>query len=87
MTKSDLINEVAARAELTKTAAKANVEAVLKSIVTALKMEEKIQIAGFGTFSVVNKPKRQGINPKTKEKITIPAKTSVKFKPVKSILD
>lgn len=81
MNKTDLVNEIAAKAGLNKVAAKAALDACLESIEQALANDDKVQLIGFGTFSVVEKPERTGINPKTKEKITIAARKSVKFKP------
>lgn len=81
MNKTDLINEIAAKAGLSKVAAKAALDACLESIEQALANDDKVQLIGFGTFSVVEKGERTGINPRTKEKITIAARKSVKFKP------
>lgn len=81
MNKTDLVNEIAAKAGINKNQAKAALDATLESIEQALANEDKVQLIGFGTFSVVDKPERQGINPATKEKITIPARKAVKFKP------
>lgn len=81
MTKTDLINEIAAKASLTKVQAKAALDATLESISQALANDDKIQLIGFGTFAVVEKPERTGRNPRTKETITIPARKVVKFKP------
>lgn len=80
MTKTDLVNEIAAKAGLTKVQAKAALDATLESISQALANDDKVQLIGFGTFSVVNKPAREGINPRTKEKIKIAARKAVKFK-------
>lgn len=80
MNKSDLINEVAAKAGLSKVDSKKAVDAVFESIEQALANEDKVQLIGFGTFAVVDKPGREGINPRTKEKIQIPARKVVKFK-------
>ncbi|MCH5214686.1 MAG: HU family DNA-binding protein [Muribaculaceae bacterium] len=80
MTKTDLINEIAAKAGLTKVAAKAALEATLESISQALANDDKVQLIGFGTFAVVEKPARTGHNPRTKEAIQIPARKVVKFK-------
>ena len=85
MNKTDLVNEIAERAGLNKVAAKAALEACLKSIEEALANNDKVQLVGFGTFSVVEKPERTGINPKTKEKITIAARRTVKFKPANEL--
>ena len=84
MNKTDLINEVAAKASLNKVDAKA-VDAVFESIAQALVNDDKVQLLGFGTFAMVEKPERQGINPKTKEKITIAAKKVCKFKPADNL--
>lgn len=80
MTKTDLVNEVAAKAGLTKLAAKAAVDACLESIEQALVNNDRVQLIGFGSFQVVEKEARVGINPRTKEKIQIPARKVVKFK-------
>lgn len=81
MNKTDLVNKIAAKAGLSKVDSKAALDAVLESIEQALANEDKVQLIGFGTFSVVEKPEREGINPRTKEKIQIPARKVVKFKP------
>lgn len=81
MNKKDLINEIAAKAGLSKTDAKAALDACLESIEQALANEDKVQLIGFGTFSVVEKAERKGMNPRTKEEIIIPARKTVKFKP------
>ncbi len=66
---------------MNKVAAKAALETTLESIEQALANDDKVQLIGFGTFSVVEKEARTGINPQTKEKIQIPARKVVKFKP------
>ena len=81
MNKTDLVNEIAAKAGINKQSAKAALDACLESIAQALVNEDKVQLLGFGTFQVVNKEARMGINPRTKEKIEIPARKVVKFKP------
>lgn len=81
MNKTDLVNEIAAKAGLSKPAAKAALDATLESIGQALANDDKVQLLGFGTFQVIEKEARMGINPRTKEKIEIPARKVVKFKP------
>lgn len=81
MNRTDLVNEIAAKAGVNKTTAKATLDATLESIAQALANEDKVTLIGFGTFSVVSKEARTGINPRTKEKIEIPARKVVKFKP------
>lgn len=85
MNKTDLVNEMAERAGLNKVSAKAALEACLEAIGSALAKDDKVQLVGFGTFSVTEKPERVGINPQTKEKITIAAKRTIKFKPANEL--
>ena len=66
--------------ETTRAAAEAAVNAVIDTITKNVK-KGPIQIIGFGTFSVVKRAARSGINPQTREKIKIKASKSVKFKP------
>lgn len=80
MNKTELINAVAEKAGLTKVDAKAALDATLGAISEALAKGEKVALLGFGTFSVAEKGARTGINPRTKEKIEIAARKSVKFK-------
>lgn len=80
MNKTDLINAIAAEAGLNKNEAKKALDATLKTISGALAKGEKINLVGFGSFSVVERSARTGINPATKESISIEAKKVVKFK-------
>ena len=80
MNKTDLVAAVAAQAGLTKVQAQKAVEATVDAIAGALKGGDKVQLFGFGTFSVVEKAAREGVNPATGAKIQIPAKKVAKFK-------
>ena len=80
MNKTDLVAAVAAQAGLTKAQAQKAVEATIDAIAGALKGGDKVQLVGFGTFSVVEKAAREGVNPATGAKIQIPAKKVAKFK-------
>lgn len=80
MNKTELIDKIAEKSELTKADAKKAFEATIDTLKEALIAGDKIQIIGFGTFSVNERPAREGINPSTKEKITIAAKKVAKFK-------
>jgi DNA-binding protein HU-beta len=75
-----LIDKIAAGAEITKAQAKAALEATTNALKEALIAGDKIQLVGFGTFSINERPAREGINPATKEKIQIAAKKVAKFK-------
>ncbi|MBD5209702.1 MAG: HU family DNA-binding protein [Bacteroidales bacterium] len=80
MNKAELINAIAEKANLTKVDAKSALDATISAIADALAANDKVAILGFGTFSVQEKEARTGINPRTKEKIEIPARKAVKFK-------
>ncbi len=81
MKKPELVEAVMNAAGLqTKKQAEGAVEAVFEAIVKSLSKGEEVAIAGFGTFRAMKRAARMGINPKTGEKIQIPAKTAPKFK-------
>ena len=79
MNKTDLVNAVAAKG-LSKADAKTAVDAALESIANALTAGDNVALIGFGTFSINERPAREGINPATKEKIQIAAKKVIQFK-------
>ena len=80
MNKTELVDRIAAGSDLSKAAAKKALDATTEAIKAALVAGDKVQLVGFGTFSVNERPARQGINPATKQKINIPAKKVDKFK-------
>lgn len=80
MNKTELIEKIAVGADLSKGDAKKALEATIEAIKNALVEGDKVQLIGFGTFSVNERPAREGINPATKEKIQIAAKKVAKFK-------
>ena len=80
MNKTELVNAIAAQANLTKVDAKAALDATLSAIAGALAEGDKLALIGFGTFAVSEKGARTGINPRTKETIKIAARKVVKFK-------
>lgn len=80
MTKQGLIDYVADKVNMSKAEAGRAVDAVLDGIVSGLKNEEEVVLTGFGKFSVKTRAAREGINPATKEKISIPEKKVPGFK-------
>lgn len=87
MNKGDLVEKIAEVSGLTKKDAEASVNAFIDTIQNALKKNEKVAIAGFGTFDVSNRKARTGRNPQTGEEIKIAASKSPKFKAGKSFKD
>ena len=81
MTKGDLVNKIAADADISKAAAEKTVKAFVDGVSSALKNGDKVSLVGFGTFDVSNRAARKGRNPQTGEEIKIKASTSVGFKP------
>jgi DNA-binding protein HU-beta len=87
MTKSDLIAAVATKIGSSKKDSEKAVTAVLDSITEALANGEAVQLVGFGTFEVRERAAKDGINPLTKEKMSIPAKKVPAFKAGKALKD
>lgn len=79
MNKSELIDAVAAKADLSKAAAGRAVDALVEEIVTAVSKGDPVALVGFGTFKAVARAAREGKNPQTGEKIKIKATTVPKF--------
>ena len=87
MNKSDLVNVVAAEAELTKKDVEAVVNAAVSAITKALADGDKVQLIGFGTFEVKIVGARDGRNPKTGETIKIAASKKAAFSASKALKD
>ena len=87
MNKNDLIAKVASDADLSKSDASNAVEALFNSISGALSSGDEVRIVGFGTFSVTQRAASEGRNPRTGEKIHIPASKNPKFKAGKQLKD
>ena len=87
MNKAELINAVAAAADVSKKDAEAVITAAVETITAALKEGEKVQLVGFGSFEVKKRAARTGRNPKTKEAIEIPASAVPVFKAGKALKD
>ena len=80
MNKTELVDNIAAGAGISKVDAKKALDATVAAIKDALIAGDKVSLIGFGTFAVNERPAREGINPSTKEKIQIAAKKVAKFK-------
>ena len=87
MNKTDLVNVIAAEAELSKKQAEAAVNATIDAIANALKSGDKVQLIGFGTFEVKATAEREGRNPKTGETIKIAATKKPAFSASKVLKD
>ena len=87
MNKTDLVAAVAAKAEISKKDAEAAVSAVFASITDALADGDKVSLVGFGTFEVKERAARTGLNPRTGEKLSIPASKAPAFKAGKALKD
>ncbi len=85
--KTDIVDAVMENAGLNRTDANAAVKAVLGFIQDSLEDGDSVQITGFGTFSVKERPERKCRNPQTGDEMTIPAKNVVRFKPGKLLSD
>jgi DNA-binding protein HU-beta len=80
MNKTELVNAIAAESGLSKVDSKKALDAFISSVSTTLKSGDKVALIGFGTFLVVQRNARTGVNPSTQKPLQIPAKKVVKFK-------
>ena len=87
MNKNDLVANVASSSGLSKADAAKAVDAVFDSITASLKTGTEVRLVGFGTFNVTKRRASEGRNPRTGEKINIPASNQPKFRPGKSLKD
>ena len=87
MNKNDLVAHVADAAGLSKIDATKAVDAVFEGIADSLKKGDEVRLVGFGTFAVAERAASEGRNPRTGEKIAIPASKQPKFKPGKTLKD
>ncbi len=85
MTKADLIDDVSRLAELTRKDSEAIVETIFESVVRSLRAGDKIEIRGFGCFRTRQRKSRVGRNPKTGDRVEVPAKKIAFFKPSKEL--
>ena len=87
MNKTELVAAIVEKTELSKKDAEKAVKAFTEVVADELKKGEKIQLVGFGTFEVADRPAREGRNPKTGETMTIAASKTPKFKAGKALKD
>ncbi len=87
MTKAELIESIASKVDLQRATAERVVNTLFDDVVQALKQGDKVNISGFGAFSVSARNARTGRNPKTGETIEIAASRAVKFKAGKTLKD
>lgn len=87
MVKADLVAKVQEKLNLSGKQAVEIVDAVLETMTETLVAGHDLKISGFGNFTLKDKPSRQGKNPQSGEKITIPARRALAFKPGKALKD
>lgn len=85
--KKALAEVLAVKCNMTKKAAGETLDVILEEVVATLKNGGKVDISGFGKFEVKHRPARQGINPATKERITVAASKAPAFKAAKALKD
>ena len=87
MNKTELVVSIAEKAAISKKDAEKALSAFLDTVAEELKKGEKIQLVGFGTFEVSERPEREGRNPRTGETMKIAASKAPKFKAGKALKD
>jgi len=81
MNKSQLVEQMATGAGISKAAAERALNAFMDAVMDAVASGDKVTLVGFGTFYVTERKARTGRNPQTGKKMKIPAKKVVKFRP------
>lgn len=87
MNRQDLVAKIAAEAGITKKAANQALNSVVDGVTLALEKGDKVSLVGFGTFKVIKRNARTGVNPQTKAKIKIAARNVPVFKAGKKLKD
>jgi DNA-binding protein HU-beta len=87
MNKQDLVAEMSKESKLTKKDAEAALNALISTVSAAMKKKEKVTLVGFGTWEVRQRAARNGVNPRTKETIKIPATKVPVFRAGKALKD
>ena len=87
MNKAELIDQMSKETKLAKTACKNAVESFIRAVESTLKKGKSVVLTGFGTFTVMRRKERVGINPATGKKMKIAAKRVPKFKAGKRLKD
>lgn len=85
MNKAKLVEQMAKQTKMSKTACKAALEAFMHSVSSALKTGKSVVLTGFGTFAVMKRKSRVGVNPATGKKMTISAKKVARFRAGKAL--
>lgn len=87
MTRDQLIEQIASKAGITKGQGEDALKAFTEAVTSALSRGEDVALTGFGAFKVSNRAARQGVNPRTGEKVQVPAMKVAKFKAGKGLKD
>ncbi len=87
MTKAELVDKLSASLDMPKAQTRRMVDSFVEAVTGTLTNGEKVQISGLGTFNVRKRAAREGRNPQTGEKITIPARNAVGFRAAKQLKD
>jgi integration host factor subunit beta len=87
MTKAELVDQVTSLGDLTRRDGEVIVETFFEGIISALRADDKVEIRGFGSFRTRQRNPRTGRNPKTGDKVEVPAKRVPYFKPSKELRD
>ena len=87
MTKADFVEMLANKLNVSKKVVEKNLHAISDALVQCIIDEKKFRFLDFGTFSIVAREARKGVNPRTGNKVDIPAKKVLKFKASKSLTE
>jgi len=80
MTKAELVSQIAVKSDITKKAAEAALKGLIETVHQALKADGQLRIDGLGTFKVIDRMARTGVNPRTGAKLEIPATKALRLR-------
>ena len=87
MNKGDLVESIACSANISKVDAERALLGMLSTMTDAMQGGERVNLVGFGSFSIVDRAPRLGRNPKTGEPVAIPSRRGIKFNPGRALLE
>lgn len=87
MNKAELVKQMAKLTKMSNSSCKAALEAFINAVTASLKKKQDVTLTGFGSFKVITRKARVGVNPSTGKKMNIKAKTVARFKGGKNLAD
>lgn len=85
MNKKELVEQISRSGNMSRAAARRALDRVIANMAEAMSKGDKVTLSGFGSFRVMDRAEQEGRNPQTGERITIPARRVIKFRPAERL--